>query len=56
MTYKLQLSRPQGEIIRTIIEQPNELIAVLTALQAYPGFKVDSVATMLLYPLRAKRA
>ena len=52
MTFKIQLSNQQGELIRTIVEQPNELLAVLAASQAYPGFKVDSVATMLLFPLQ----
>ena len=53
MTFKLQLSNAQtGELIRTFIEQPNELLAVLTASKAYQGFTVDSIATVLLYPIR----
>jgi hypothetical protein len=48
-TFYVQLSKPDGESIKTIIEQPNELMAVLAASNAYQGFKVDSVASFLLY-------
>ena len=45
--FKVQLSKGDDELIITFIEQPNELLAVLAASQAYPGFTVDSIATIL---------
>jgi hypothetical protein len=49
-TFYVQLSKPDGECIKTIIEQPNELMAVLSAAKSYQGFTVDSVSSYLLYP------
>ena len=48
-TFYVQLSTPKGECIKTIIQQPNELMAALAASNAYQGFTVDSVASLLLY-------
>ena len=48
-TFYVQLSKPDGECIKAIIEQPNELMAVLAASKTYHEFTVDSVASYLLY-------
>ena len=52
MTYFVHLSNDRGEEIKTLIEQPNELMAALIASKAYQGFTVLSVATSLNYSFK----
>ena len=49
MTYEVRLSNDDGDYVATIIEQCNELMAVLVASKLYPDLVVDSIAQSLLY-------
>ena len=56
MTYFVHLSNDRGEEIKTLIEQPNELMAALIASKAYQGFTVLSVATYLNYSFKCSNS
>jgi hypothetical protein len=48
-TYVVRLSNADGDYVATVIEQPNEGLALLVASQAYPDLYIESIAQLLLY-------
>ena len=54
-SFVVQLSHLNGDTVRLNVEQSNEVQAILVASNVFPDYKVDSVATKLLYPFKVTK-